>query len=281
MLLFALLSCERQLAPVADSDLRPEGSPDVLVISVSGHCTSCVGWSYNDEYMLDRGTPGAIATALREQGHHAEIWDYADALYTWESSRSGEVLVWGFLDLVAHLEWVEENWIAEYDNPTRVVVVAHSHGVVWAHSALLAAEGVPVEVLVDLDGVCLSWESDESTVGIGDDWTSVIDSHVAEYGDPWWFDLADACDSWAIPGLQNPADIEDVVPDNVILNLEVGSSDWLLYDAQHNRRLDGTQTGIHGFTSAENHAGLLRPTSDAMEWVVARVVDALAAEEPR
>ena len=281
MLLFALVSCAPEITPVAATNLRPEGSPDVLVVSVSGHCASCVGWSYNDEYLVDRGTPQAIANALRDQGLTTQVWDYADAFYTWESTKTGEVLVWGFLDLVAHLEWVEERWIADFDNPTRIVVVGHSHGVVWAHSAVMAADHVPVEVLVDLDGVCLSWEDDAGTVGLGDDWNQVIDSYIAEGGQDWWFDLSNPCDSWVVEDVDSLADIEDVVPDNARLNLEVLSSDWWLYDAQWNRRFDGSRSEVRSFVTSEGHGELLAPDGEAMGWVIPRVVEALAPAEPR
>jgi len=251
---------------------RPAGSPDVLILSVSGHCFDCFGQEYNDEYMLDRGTPQAVAAVYERRGLTTAIWDYGDAFYTWVDGDD-DVLVWGWLDLVAHLRSVERRWMRGFVDPTRIVVVAHSHGTVWAHSALWET-GVPVETLIDLDGVCLAWEDDSWSFGMGDAWMSVIDTYTASSGEPAWFDLANGCDSWSVPGVDRPQDIKEVVPDSARLNLEVTSSDWLLYDANVNWRADGTYGDIYGFSSEENHSGVLDPQSDAMRWVV----DALEAD---
>ena len=273
-MLVLLLSCTPAIQGVADeASLRPAGSPDVLLITVSGHCTDCAD-PYNGEYLSSRGAPQALAAAIEDEGLSVGTWTYADELYSWQ--LGGEVLVYGFLALLADLEWVEENWIADFDNPTRVVIAAHSHGVVWAHSAAAAMDHVPIEVLIDLDGVCLNWEDDDWALGVGDDWNQKIDAYEERRGRLAWFDLSNPCDSWDL-GTGAWLNIDDIVPWNVATNLEVRSSDWLLYDSQSNRRYDGS-VDTRTFLSDDNHMGTVDPNGESMGWVTQELRSALRVQ---
>ena len=284
MVLFYLLGCSLEFSGGLDetaarrrsSDTRPADSPDVLVVSVSGHCTSCVGWSYNDEYLVDRGTPQAFAEDLRDAGLSVEVWDYADAFYTWTDGEGGDVLVWGWLHLVSHLEQVRDQWVAGFSNPTRLVVIGHSHGVVWSHAALLAVPDLPVDALVDLDGVCLSWEDDSGTLGVGDDFAETIRDYQSATGTGWSLDLTNPCESWQIPGVSGWQNLDDVVPPSAAVNLEVRSADWWIYDSQLNWRPDGTWGEVYTWDSNQDHGDVVLPGLDALDWAVPRVTAAVS-----
>jgi hypothetical protein len=173
----------------------------------------------------------------------------------------------GFLTLLYEIDLVLDYWIADFDNPTRVIVVAHSHGGVWAHSALMLRPLLPVDVLIDLDTNALCWEEDLVCGFIGDHWKSEIDYYVQEEDPGWWFDVGNAADSWDVPGMTYLQDIEDLVPNSVLLNLEVHGNSSLAYDNQYNHRLDGSQTGLWGHYFDESHREITYAGSDAMEWV--------------
>ena len=61
--------------------------------------------------------------------------------------------------------------------------------------------------------------------------------------------------------------IEDMVPDSVLLNLEVHGSTLLAYDNQFNYRRDGSLTGLWANYFDESHRDITLPGSDAMQWV--------------
>ncbi len=272
-----LLSCAGGNAPdpaspAADANLRPLGSPDVMLLMVAGHCIDCAS-NYNGDYFASWGTPRAIEEVLEAEGLEVRTWNYVDELYSWASGD--QVVAYGYLSLVADLEWVERHWIADFDNPTRIVLVGHSHGVVWAHSAVMATQ-IPIEVLVDLDGICLNWEDDDWALGFGDDWAQIVDAYERDHGALAWFDLANPCDSWNL-GTGEALNIDDVVPWNVRTNLEVRSSDWLLYDSQDNLRYDGSSDTLT-FQSQEGHIRTVDPSSDSIRWVARELRSAFRVE---
>ncbi len=260
-----------------DLNLRPDDAPDVLILSVSGHnlwfglSPECTGTGYNCEYLLQRGTLDAIGQVFLNRGYGVEGWTHVDELYDQYEDIDGdgqeEIVDFGFLALLDEIDWVVENWIADFDNPTRVIVVAHSHGGVWAHSALMLRPSLPVDVLIDLDSNALCWEEDFACALNGDNWQSAINDYVDYYAPDWWFDVGDAGDSWLVPGLDALQDIEDVVPDSVLLNLEVHGSTLLAYDNQFNYRRDGSLTGLWANYFDESHRDITLPGSDAMQWV--------------
>jgi hypothetical protein len=266
--------------PDEEENLRPPDSPDFLILSVSGHDVPGLGHScpdtYNCEYLLERGTLEAISDIPKGHGLVVEIWTHVDELYSWYEDHNGdgladpdEFLAFGFLDLLSEIRWINDNWIADFDNPTRVIVVAHSHGGVWAHSALMLNLDFPVDILLDLDTNALCWEADLACAFVGDTWRYDIDEYVAENNPGWTFDVGNASDSWSIPGLADLQDIEDVVPSSVFLNVEVRSDGTGAFDNHRNYRLDGTRTEIiTEFFVGETHGGVTEPESEALQWAV-------------
>ncbi len=234
-----------------------------MFVAVSGHCLPGCGLSPNAEYLLSRGTVHALAEPFLAEGFAVSAFAATDNFFD-------EPDALGFLSLVQGLLDIREELVARWDNPTRFIVVAHSHGAVWAHLALFVLEGwgapLPVDVLVDLDALSLGWE-DKAFLGIGDAWAPIIRAHARDTGQMWPFDIANASDSVRIPGLTSPQDIEDVVPDSVLINLEVWSDDGLgVRDSQLNHRLDGSERDLVLFRALENHETTDDPRSQSVTW---------------
>ena len=214
-----------------------------------------------------------VVDAVNGDGWTAAYEGYGDSLWT-VVDEDDNVLVRGFLEALVTLEWVEAEWISDYDNPTRVIVVAHSHGTVWAHTALMLTSHVPVDILVDLDGESLGWESDSWTLDtIGDDWRAEVADYVEDRDPGWWFDVGNPANSWSVPGVSTLQDIEDVVPDNVWFNIEVASSSLVVQDAEPNHRLDGSVDGIYRFQSGLSHGDVDDPGSTTMDFVAEVISD--------
>ena len=271
-------------APQTYDNPRPDDAPDFVIFSFSGHCfpaSACGGSDRNPEYLEEGGTQSLLVDVVEWYGYSAVVLSYADEFYNrapnddWLTpSMDGEVEDYGFLQAMVELPWVRDNWIADFDNPTRIIVLAHSHGTVWAHSALFLVPDLPVDILVDLDGVSLGWESDSWTFGVGDDWGSIIESYNDYNGVTWDYDFWHAADNWAVPGL--PAqDVEDIAPGSALLNIEVLARETLTLpnDDASNHRLDGSTEAIWSYQSDEDHTGVDEPLSDAMIWVAEQMND--------
>lgn len=242
---------------------RPPDTPDLVFVSVSGHCLGPCAFAYNDEYLHSQGTIEVLAQPFVDAGFDVRALPVSDNFYDQDQAV-------GFLTLVQSLLDMREQWVANWDNPTRFIVVAHSHGAVWAHIALFVLEGwgmpLPVDVLIDLDGMSLGWQ-DKAFLGIGDAWGPVIRSHMAETGQTWPFDISRVQDAYDVPGLSLRQDIEDLIPDSVAVNLEVWADDTLSFmDTQANHRLDGSEREVLWFGSGLDHEDCDEPNADAVLW---------------
>jgi hypothetical protein len=253
--------------PAREPHLRPADAPDFVVIGVSGHSIEPI--NYNPEYLGAQGTLDVYRDVILSSGHSVRTGRFADNLETYVFTETGEVAAYGFLDLLETLRNINAEWIADFDNPTRIIVVAHSHGTVWAHTALhvLEQEGtpMPVEFLVDIDAVSTGWET--HYLGVGDEWGTEIPAYSAAHGLTWPFAIENAEDSWPIPGRTWLQDVEDVVPTSVATNLEIWSNDFtFIHDSESNHRLDGSTSNIFFSMSGVNHESTDEPYSDAVLW---------------
>lgn len=254
--------------PDACGPSRPSDAPDIALITVSGHCFTDCAPEYNDEYLLAQGAASAALQTFESRGLSTLAIGFADSFYSWVDEDDNPLAL-GFLDLLDVLEEIHALWISGFRNPTRLIVMAHSHGTVWAHTALMVLEmegyPVPVDVLIDLDGISPEWESDPFFVG--DNWAAVIADYNAETGTTWPFDIGNAADAWNVPGQEYLQDIEDLVPNSVLINLEIWSDSLVLTDTQPNHRRDGSRADIYGFGSAYDHSNVWRPGSDAYPFI--------------
>lgn len=258
---------------IAEDNPRPADAPDFVIIGVSGHSVSA--GDYNPEYLYAEGTLNVFRDAIARHGRSVEVYAFTDNLQSY-ATPDGVPVAYGFLSLLETLSTIRRDWISAYDDPTRVIVVAHSHGTVWAHLALqvLAARGepIPVEYLVDIDAVSVGWEDDTFSVGVGDRWRDEILVYSEARGLTWPFAIWHPVDAFAIPGVAGAQDIEDIVPESVSLNLESWSDGTsFVYDSEPNHRFDGSTRGVLFFFSGANHSTIHSPVSDAVTGAVATI----------
>jgi len=243
-------------------DPQPGQAPDVVLLSVSGHdgalsgilCTS----DTNRTYLADQGEAvDAVVQAIEDLGLTVEVAHFADRLAAPAGQPNNYEQV-GFEEMLATMQKVYDVWMSGAANPPKLVIVAHSHGATWAHIATSVMDQIPVSCLITLDGICFAWECEHA-----DEVTSW------EAGSPLTlsWDIAYPCDVWPIAGLSTLYNTKDVVFDNVLMNLEVQSSDPFVADCCDNLRLDGSSDGIATYASAEWHNEVRLSSSAAMMWV--------------
>lgn len=266
----AALSAQAALTP------RPAGSPDVAVFVVSGRCGAQCDDAPNDNwnYLEPQGTVAALGKMFVSLGKSVKTYGYSAHLRAHHSNLSGKQEQ-GFLDMEAQLRYALTNWVQGRKNPTRLVLVGHSHGTNWTHNLARVYPNVTFDYLIDLDGICLAWE---------DDHRPFIQAYYAERGgNPWPEDISRSCAQVDVGGLTK-YDHKDVALRNVRYNLEVQSqravdqitstdgSTNLLFDTVDNVRPDGTRAGISTFLSYdEGHNEVQLPGSEAMTWLSGKV----------
>ena len=289
----ATLQTQTQPAYTGELTPRPAGSPDVLVLSVSGRCPApCRPTGDNLDYLTPRGTVQAVASVLESRGLTVQQYGVAAAL---TAHRPGIVVQAqvgagktvsatqdGFVQLEERLLAADRDWIRGRSNPTRIVLLAHSHGVVWTHALARAHPEVPIDVMIDLDGVCDLWEMDNRRI--------IQDYLKAQGHNPWLFDLADSCGSVRVGHLRY--DLKDVVYPNVVTNLEVQSQRLLSrqdgsfvanlpFDPLQNVRPDGSRSGLRMFRApGETHSRVSYPSSKAVIWATAQLGELSTAWTP-
>ncbi len=267
--------------------LRPERGPDVVIIGVSGHDRSL--GRRNPEYLEERGTLDAIAAPIRAAGFSVEVEAFGDEYFT-QRDAQGAVATRGFLDLLRLLDVLERRFVnRELEdgqlypvfNPTRIIVVSHSHGVVWSHLALHVFEQLgstlKVDLLIDLDGQSRGWE--RPYLAVGDRWAEIIYDDTVATGHRWPFEIWDPADTTY--GMMRDEDIEDVVPDLALINLEVVARrldpviginvEFYINDHDRNHRLDGSTDEILTRAFDLTHKQITYPNLQGIRWVVDQV----------
>ena len=158
---------------------------------------------------------------------------------------------------VAKLSAIRDTWINGVKDPTRVVIVGHSHGVVRSHAAIRAVQDCPVELLVDLDGSSIGW----SVLTHGAENTQIGGAPEGAYN----LGVQILCPAHpTITSAGGNHDLEDVVFPNVVKGYEVRSGELILdpanlpqlvpYDERWNARTDGTTTDLTCVYSGLGHS---------------------------
>jgi PKD repeat protein len=259
-----------QEVTVDTPNLRPAGSPDVVVIGFAGRCgipriivIGCDAPEENKPYLDGSArTLQAITETFTELGYVTEYRSFAARLSS-QVASSIDPPPPGYQDAEAYLTRVYNNWVQGFDNPTRVIAVGHSHGTVWMNILLFNLADIQFDYAISLDGVCTFWWADHA-------------NSIATYYDtrflPRPFPLADGdpCNRLAIPGVRLLQDIKDVMPSNVIVNLEVMAQFGAVVDESINYRLDGSRQNIVTLEPKPNqgHTEVTQAGGEAMQWVV-------------
>ncbi|MEE8104078.1 MAG: hypothetical protein V3T86_00935 [Planctomycetota bacterium] len=249
---------------------RPNGAPDVVIFSVSGHegAVSAFACTSGDNFPY-LGEPGSARAVIEQTfldlGYTLYTIDFSDRLGAHDTNNNGAVDAGdhlGFDQLLFEMQFVFDNYIDGIANPTRIVLVGHSHGANWMHLATAAVSHIPVDHMISLDAICFLWECELSTEVA--DWlqTAALNPLV---------DISEPCDSVTVQGKSSLQDVKDVVFDHVRYNIEIHSSDFFTSDCCSNTRLDGTTTDIVTWQSPESHSAVDAANSSAMTWVVEQI----------
>ncbi len=253
---------------------RPTDSPDFVILAASGHClTNCP--AFPRENLVSQGTAARIGDLLNGYGWSVAVFEYADAFYNHLADGTAVLpfseeapVQFGFLQMLADLQDIRDLWIGEFQNPTGIVLLGHSHGVVWTHTLATLRSDVPIDFLIDLDGDSHAWEDEGDEFVAGDDWAPIIAEYTELEGVIWDYPIEEATDAWQVSGLDELQDIEDIVPGHVAWNLEVHGGSFTLQDSEPNHRFDGTDLGIIVGETNEEHDRLDDPGSQSVEWVL-------------
>jgi hypothetical protein len=136
----------------------------------------------------------------------------------------------------------------------RVVLVGHSHGGVWTHAAARDAKNIRIDALIDLDATSYGWQFKMSP-SIGEPRNAYTDTRTGAR-----------------------LDLEDVVPANVVANLEVRSGEFALrgwsselYDEQPNVALS-SKTTIETWNVGTSHTEVHQASGTTLprvaQWLV-------------
>jgi hypothetical protein len=165
----------------------------------------------------------------------------------------------GFLSALSDLDRLHASLVAGVRNPTRFLVLGHSHGTQFAHLLARERPSVPFVGSVLLDSVCARWDLDHALPYLA----LVRGESTARFGlIPPLF----ACKTVRVGDAR--ADQGDVVPSNVAASIEIasGGSLWpglgIVSDMTVNRRADGTVRGLERLViDWESHEGVFWPGS--------------------
>ena len=235
-------------------DPEPTDNPDVALVLVSGHQGLFDGRPSLSYLHEDLGP--ALVSDLTDAGFSVEIFYFVD-------SRDDTDYP-GYLGLLDRLSQVRDDWVFGVEVATRVVVVSHSHGGVWATAALRQVGDLPVAAHIALDHSSFGWDL------VGHD-TSAIGGSPQ---DALEIEALASCPSF--PGVPSEQDffydLEDVVMPTVAAALEVRSGDSPLgiemFDERWNVRLDGTLGGLSCYYSGGSHSEVHEVTGTTYPFVL-------------
>jgi hypothetical protein len=253
--LIALAGCK----PSSSSNSEQPSVPNIALFMVSGHDPDdplAPPPSY-----LQRDAGPEIVSVLGSYGLSTWVGYFVD--YPNPVDGYG-----GFQALVSTMQWVRDHW-ARFG--TRVIVVAHSHGGVWANAAIADVSNLSIACQVNLDTSSYGWDlHDGQNSFIGGDPRDAFDiPYLINY--PQYPN---------VPSDQTEYyDLEDVVFSNVSYALEVRSGDAPLglewYDEKWNIRVDGEVDGLYGYFSATSHTEVHQAGAATLAVVDGWIIDRL------
>jgi hypothetical protein len=213
--------------------------PQVVLVCVSGHNGLLDGDPSPSYLQYDAGPE--VANDLDAAGYDVRAAYFADDAFA--VGPYG-----GYLDLVNYIEALRDSFVPFGG---KVVILAHSHGGVWAHGAIRAVPDLPIAAEVDLDLSSYGWDfvdHDLQNAYLGgdprNDYYLGVDYTVTAYPS-----VPSETGGWY--------DLEDVVFANVTAALEVRSGDSPLlgewYDERWNARASGSTEGLYAYYSGTSH----------------------------
>ena len=259
--------------PTPTKPLRPAGSPDFFILSISGRCGSPAGGLgvidgfllcdpiENHDYISEDGVLEYFANILVKKGYSVSSKGYVDFLYNIVETATNKLLFLGYLQAEADLKQIEKLYIKGFSNPSKIILLSHSHGVVWSHILTNQFPNIKFDFQIDLDGVCLKWSSDHR---------GYFDTFFQQNGNPWTTDISRPCETQGVvPASGRIKDLSNITEDNVSINIEADSQSFQLNvnDNIFNSRRDGAKTGIVSKRFSEGHSQVYKLGSAGITWV--------------
>ncbi|GEM49769.1 hypothetical protein DC3_54040 [Deinococcus cellulosilyticus NBRC 106333 = KACC 11606] len=282
--------------PGPEKKYRPSTSPDVYLFGISGKCFkqndnilpfTCLNllpaqmesqdaivekqntknnWDYLSAVLPNQteSTLQNLADTIAAQGYTVGYDGVAGSWPDRANTSSGSYAeYYGVKTLLKALTIIYNQDIKGVENPSKVVLVSHSHGVVWSHVIQWALPQLPIEVAVDFDGVCRYWGTDNAADITGD-------------GNPYQIPVSSLCGE-QITGGGTANDIQNVVFDNVKWNLEIQADNTPVcgglatlagvYDGHDNWRYSGGTSGLYALRPCDNHMTVIHPNRSGMKFV--------------
>lgn len=251
---------------------RPRDTPDVVVFAFSGRCgpichpeDNRANWTTAHLMVLqDAIARAGLTIHISFRNYRAHVYDHP---------LHGA----GFLRALSDLDELQRTLATGYRNPTRFVLLGHSHGTQFAH--LLAYERPEIDFIgsVLLDSVCLSWDTDHAESYV----RAVRFGPGARIGSG---PFSVGCKTVRVPGRY--LDHGDAVPANVRQSIEIwsGGSSWsaglgLVRDNTPNARSNGLSNGLRREVFPwENHEETAQPYSDSFRTAATWLAGVLASE---
>jgi hypothetical protein len=253
--------------PGPEDPTGPPGSvPQVVLLGVGGH--SPIGQAAT--YLETSALPW-LEGELTQAGYTVETHGFVD----------GGDATKGFPALLARLQAVRDAYVTGQATPSRVILLAHSHGGPWAHAATRDVPDCPIRCLVDLDTNSYGWSlthtPDNALLGGSPDDAYTIPVNVNPPAYPtitsepgFLYDLEDV----VFPSVR---DALEVVTAELVPNL-ANPLQWQRYDTRWNARLDGTLTGLTPLYVLTLHAEPVLPPAQGgttlpqvRDWILARL----------
>lgn len=259
------------LQPVAVLPSRPAGTPDVVVFAFSGRCSfDCHPDNNRDGWEPAHSDALELALAAEGVDLHVEFRTYRAHVHDRPGYGNG------FLSALSDLDDVHESLMAGVANPTRLVLMGHSHGTQFAHLMAYERPDVGFAASILLDSVCLSWDVDHAAAFVV---ALRFSPGAPGAGGPYIV----GCKVKPVSG-RGYLDVGDAVPVTVERSLEVHSGGTELLgavgpvrDATPNSRGDGTQRGIELLSVPwEGHQRVAAASSYAYLTAMAWLAEVLA-----
>ncbi|MFC6591454.1 hypothetical protein ACFP81_05125 [Deinococcus lacus] len=153
----------RVILPARTPHLALDGPPpDVVILSVSGHCSPpCAAPYANGDDLSSRGTIDRVADAIAAAGYQVQVSGYAAGAFDTLESEWVFPPQRGWVALQNDFQEMRRRW-PELGRRPRIVMLGHSQGVAWLHHLARLNPEVPIALQIDLDSICAAWQADHA-----------------------------------------------------------------------------------------------------------------------
>jgi hypothetical protein len=198
---------------------RPPGTPDVVVLGFAG-CFTAIG------FLSASGLYGLSGSALVMDsfitlGKSVQWRDYAPAMGDHHISPVFLSEQYGFERAISDVEWIKENWIQGFSNPTRLVLISASCGGPNVHVFPFLFPELQFDYLIDVDTMCALFTTEYLMWApfVSPERRQILRRRFREAGHviPMIMGVPSPC----AVGPGHPRPIANLVAENVVYNLDI------------------------------------------------------------